>query len=73
MFNILPNSYCLVFSISACTNWSLAVWVYFPEVSEPHFTIRTPNDVVHMRVVGIYRSARGREGSPNGGDCTVAF
>lgn len=51
----------------------MAVGLYFPEVSEPHFTIRTPKDVVHMRVVGIYRSARGREGSPNGGDCTVAF
>lgn len=35
--------------------------------------MRTPKDVVHMRVVGIYRSARGREGSPNGGDRTLAF
>lgn len=45
----------------------------FPEVSAPHFTTRTPTDVVHMRVVGIYRSARGREGSPNGGDRALSF
>lgn len=56
------------------TNWNLmAVAVHFPEVSAPHFIIKTPEDVAHMRVVGTYRSARGREGSPNGGDRTLAF
>lgn len=56
------------------TNWNLmVVAVHFPEVSAPHFIIKTPEDVAHMRVVGTYRSARGREGSPNGGDRTLAF
>lgn len=49
------------------------IMMNFPEVSAPHFTTRTPTDVVHMRVVGIYRSARGREGSPNGGDRALSF
>lgn len=61
-------------STSAQTNWNLmAVARHFPEVSAPHFIIKSPEDVAHMRVVGTYRSARGREGSPNGGDRTLAF
>lgn len=55
------------------TNWNLAAALRFPEVSAPHFIIKSPEDVVHMRTVGLYRSARGREGSPNGGDGTLAF
>lgn len=43
------------------------------EVRAPHFIIKSPEDVARMRVVGAYRSARGREGSPNGGDRTLAF
>lgn len=64
---------CCWFS-SAQIDWNLrAVALHFPEVSAPHFIIKTPEDVAHMRVVGTYRSARGREGSPNGGDRTLAF
>lgn len=46
---------------------------FFLRWARPILSLKTPEDVAHMRVVGIYRSARGREGSPNGGDRTLAF
>lgn len=39
----------------------------------PHFTMRTPQGCCAHACWAIYRSARGREGSSNGGECALAF